>query len=109
MKYPLSNYAIRVDNVLARVIHIVDDNSMKPSEEDGRVRLQLNDTTLPGVTLDGSFALTISACNNITCRKSNITTFSKYILPRACRVLTLGNNNILWSVYGFCPSYVSDS
>ena len=75
----MSNYTIRVNNTLARVIHIFDD-SMKPSKEDGRVYLQLNDTTLPGVTLDGSFALTVTACNDITCRESNSTTFSKYTI-----------------------------
>jgi hypothetical protein len=94
MKYPLSNYTIRVDNQSAHTI-IFDDNNMiqKPSEEDGRVRVELNDTTLPGVTLDGSFALSVTACNDITCRKSNTTTFSEY-----------------HGVYGFPPSYhVPDS
>ena len=77
MRYPLSNYSIKVDNVSACVIHIFDDNSIK---KDGRVRLELNETTLPGVTLDGSFNLTVTACNNITCKESDITAFSKYTI-----------------------------
>ena len=77
MKYPLSNYTIRVDNALARVI---DDNNIKPFKKDGRVHLELNETTLPGVTLDGSFNLTVTGCNDITCRKSNNVTFSKYTI-----------------------------
>ena len=80
MRYPLSNYSIKVDNVSARVIHIFDDNSMKSFKKDGRVRLELNETTLPGVTLDGSFNLTVTACNNITCKESDITAFSKYTI-----------------------------
>ena len=79
MRYPLSNYSIKVDNASAHVIHTFDD-SMKPFETDGRVHLELNDTTLPGVTLDGSFNLTVSACNDITCRESNSITFSKYTI-----------------------------
>ena len=80
MRYPLSNYSIKVDNVSAHVIHTFDDNSMKSFKKDGRVRLELNETTLPGVTLDGSFNLTVTACNNITCRESDTTAFSKYTI-----------------------------
>ena len=72
MKYPLHNYTIRVDNVSALTF---DD--MKPSKEDERIHVELNDTTLPGVTLDGSFNLTITACSDITCRESDPADLSK--------------------------------
>ena len=72
MDYPLRNYTIRVDNLLVRVF---DD--MKPSEEDERIHLELNDTSLSGVTLDSSFLLTITACNDITCRRSDPANLSK--------------------------------
>ena len=73
MKYPLHNYTIRVENMLA---HTVFDD-MKPSEEDERIHVELNDTNLPGVTLDSSFPLTVTACNDITCRKTDPADLSK--------------------------------
>ena len=72
-RYPLSNYTVRVDEALALVF---DD--MEPSEEDGRIHLQLNDTNLPGVALDSSFDLSVTACSDISCRRYAPAKLSKY-------------------------------
>ena len=75
MKYPLSYYNVTVNNYISV---LVSDDTARPSEDDGRIYLELSDTTLPEVTLDGSFNLAITACNDISCRTSNSIKLSKH-------------------------------
>ena len=50
------------------------------ADEDERIYLNLNSTTLSGVALDDSFLLNVTACNDITCRTSKSVALSKYIV-----------------------------
>ena len=52
-------------------------DEVKPSEKDGRIYLELNDTILPDITLDSSYLLAIVACNDISCRNSVRVALSK--------------------------------
>ena len=61
-----------------KVSHTLDaDSVIVTPDEDGKVRLSLNSTILSGVALDESYPVTITPCNEITCRTSEKVTLSK--------------------------------
>ena len=70
------------------VSHTLDaDSVIVTPDEDGKVRLSLNSTVLSGVALDESYPVTVTPCNEITCRTSEKVTLSK------CNCYT-----ILWDI-----------
>ena len=75
MNVTLRNYTVFV-NEAEGVSESADD--LIPSSEDGRLRFEINGTSLPGVTLDGSYDLSIMACSHLACRLSSAVNFSEY-------------------------------
>lgn len=73
MNVTLHNYTIRINKAVA---HVVPASELMLSLN----RLELTEETLPaGITLGGSFQLSVTACTDIACRTSDPVMLSKYI------------------------------